>query len=541
MKRFPFFPYLFFLFASVIVFPYVRWYADNPDTFQYISIAKKYLSGDWQQAINGYWSPLISWLLTIPILIFKNEILAFKILQFLTGLFVLHQWIRLIHRTPIAGFSKSILILIAIPFLVDYAFLNLTPDLLFVGLLLMLINTVSNENIFSDRRQSIRAGIAGGLLYTAKAFGFPFFIAFIFLVFIIENFRKALPGEKWKNLTFLYGVFFMVCSFWIAAISFHYGRFTISEASRFNRNAEAAPLPGRSEELPILSGGIFIPVNDDMSAWESPGEYLKNDQVTLFSSPQKFFQIVSRNISSIYYFDFRHQAGALFFIFLLIFLFRKGFKRLVSEKWLLVLLVFIILFYVGYSLILVHARYTWINNLLMIVSAMYLIQVVFESSFYRYVRFFFISVLILLSVKRPLKEILFTADGNYPVFWMFQAIKHPFETMWIFYRPDIRMQKAVDEIQKQNKFLKANFASLKTPGMERDGYTSCLRLVNSVNGKYYGQVNDDIKFTDLKNILLSGNIDYLVTWRNTDFGIEIPEYVNFDAGIRIYRLRTGSD
>ncbi len=38
------------------------------DEISYINIAHAYASGHWQNAINGYWSPLYSWLM-VPFLI----------------------------------------------------------------------------------------------------------------------------------------------------------------------------------------------------------------------------------------------------------------------------------------------------------------------------------------------------------------------------------------------------------------------------------------------------------------------------------------
>ncbi|HNP97958.1 MAG TPA: hypothetical protein PKK99_02840, partial [Bacteroidia bacterium] len=50
---------LLLYFSGSAVFMYFSlWYFDNPDTFQYLSIAQKYASGNFNLAINGYWSPL---------------------------------------------------------------------------------------------------------------------------------------------------------------------------------------------------------------------------------------------------------------------------------------------------------------------------------------------------------------------------------------------------------------------------------------------------------------------------------------------------
>ena len=139
MKKRYLFSCIFYLFATAIIFPYIRWYADNPDTFQYLAIAIKYLSGDWSHAINGYWSPIISWLLAIPLLFFDDQLLAFKLLQILIGLFTLWQWVNLLDKTTLNNTAKNILVFTAIPFLLDYSLLNGTPDLLFMGLLFISI------------------------------------------------------------------------------------------------------------------------------------------------------------------------------------------------------------------------------------------------------------------------------------------------------------------------------------------------------------------------------------------------------------------
>src|SRR5688572_11623930 len=37
----------------------------NNDTLAYINLAERYAAGDWQHAINGFWSPMYSWILCI--------------------------------------------------------------------------------------------------------------------------------------------------------------------------------------------------------------------------------------------------------------------------------------------------------------------------------------------------------------------------------------------------------------------------------------------------------------------------------------------
>jgi hypothetical protein len=35
----------------------------GPDASAYLTIARKYNAGDFHNAVNGYWSPLLSWLI----------------------------------------------------------------------------------------------------------------------------------------------------------------------------------------------------------------------------------------------------------------------------------------------------------------------------------------------------------------------------------------------------------------------------------------------------------------------------------------------
>lgn len=527
---------IFYLFASAIIFPYVRWYADNPDTFQYLAIASKYCSGDWSHAVNGYWSPMISWLLTIPLLFFNDQLLAFKILQVLIGVFTLWQWNRLLNKTSIRKSRKNILVFVFIPFIIDYSLLNATPDLLFMGLLFMLINFFLTGDISSNRVLAIKTGLAGGILYLTKAFGFPFFIAITIIIIFFELRGKERKRIVWKNVALLYGIFFLISFVWIVSLSLHYNRFTISEAVRFNMSREAAPLPGRSASLPVLNKGLFAPLTNSLSAWESPGEYVNNVKITPFNSTSDYLKIIKRNLLSIYYFDFRHQAGIIFLLLLFLFIIRRGINELMKERWILILMLFILLLYGGYALILVHTRYTWINNLLMVIMSAYFIQSIFNKKSLRFISAISFIFILLLSVKRPVKEILFTSDSDYPVGWIVGSLTHPFETMWIFYRSDVRLQRVINEVQTNN-FLSGNVASLKIKGMDRDPYTNALRIAQAGNCRYYGQLNDEINLQLQKDELKKMNINYIITWKNTEWGNEAPVYYNVEAEVKIYSLK----
>ena len=522
--------------CAAIIFPYVQYYADNPDTFQYLDIAKKYLNGDLKNAINGYWSPMISWLLLLPLLVFKVELLAFKILQLLIGAFTFSQWHRLLKRFPLNERWKKVLVFFPIPFLLDYALLNATPDLLFVGLTLVLINQMLEGRIFKERKSAILTGITGAVLYFTKAFGLPFFLVLMIVFLTHQLVKKGNKTLIFKNASTLFFVFLILTFFWIFPLSRHYQKFTISEAVRFNMSREAAPLPERGPELPILSKGLYEPLNNNASAWETPGEYLSQGTITLFNSPKEYLSVVKRNILSIYYFDFRNQVGIFFIALFFLFLFRRGFGELMKVRHVSFALIFIILIYGSYALILVHTRYVWINTWLMLLSSVYFIQETISFQKWKTTTSLLFYFLLALAIKRPLKEIFFTSDENLPVQWMFHSLKQPLTTLWILYKPDLQLQQDIQEIEKAG-ILKGNVASLKVNSSERDPYTNSLRIARENHCRYFGQLDYGLSEEKQLMELQKFKIDFLLTSGYKEWGLTSPVYFNPETGIRIYKVK----
>lgn len=56
---------------AILMLKYYQYNLFNDD-ISYINIARGYAAGEWYESINGYWSPLISFLIT-PFLIFSSE------------------------------------------------------------------------------------------------------------------------------------------------------------------------------------------------------------------------------------------------------------------------------------------------------------------------------------------------------------------------------------------------------------------------------------------------------------------------------------
>jgi hypothetical protein len=55
------------------------------DATLYLSIAEKYVSGDFGNAINGYWGPLLSWLLIPFLFLGSTHLFAINALNWILG------------------------------------------------------------------------------------------------------------------------------------------------------------------------------------------------------------------------------------------------------------------------------------------------------------------------------------------------------------------------------------------------------------------------------------------------------------------------
>src|SRR5258706_3649627 len=76
-------------FAFVISFLIYHRYEITPDGISYISVAQKYLDGNFSDAINGFWGPLLSWLLVPFLAVGIPSLLAPEVVLLVTGAFAI--------------------------------------------------------------------------------------------------------------------------------------------------------------------------------------------------------------------------------------------------------------------------------------------------------------------------------------------------------------------------------------------------------------------------------------------------------------------
>ena len=542
-------PLFVYLLLATALFPYYQWYVNNPDSFQYLQIAKHYLDGYCHEAINGYWNPLQSWLL-IPFLWIGDPVRGMKILMVLEGALALGLWTNWIHRFALNRFFRNLLIFGVIPFLLSYAFLNPTADLLFMALVFCL--PISLDALYSENRLSnIWFGFSGALLFFAKAFGLPLFIFWTITAVIYER-RINRRFPKRRQLFSSAVAFLLPVLIWCALLSGKYGHITISEAARFNMTKEVAPLPGQIMHLPLLSGGLVKPAGEHaLSAWEEPMQVLSLHPLHPFSSTSdaKFYErVIERNILTIWYYDFKRQAGIIFVVITIFFVTVTVRRRkidsvdlennsFVSEKkaeWSPVLYAALLLFffYAGYSLVLVHTRYIWICTLLMLLLTSWMISEMTDVSggATKFAGRFAMCMVLLLALKRPVKEILFTIDKDYPIAELWNGIRHPIRTIYHTTQADRRVHRLALEFKNKMNEPGAIVSIGEFPG-DRHTYSASLFTAFYGGHPYFGQMEPG-------RDSLTPDVSYFLVW---DSKLSAPTrmsvlYVDQLTGARLFEL-----
>src|SRR5690606_31800021 len=117
-------------------------YQINPDGVGYISVAQKYLRGEWADAVNAYWSPLYSWLLVPLLAVGIEPLAATKVLGVGIGGLILFAMTRLLRLAGVRQDVRTIAALAAIPLVVDAAYDVITPDLLLAAALLLYLGSL---------------------------------------------------------------------------------------------------------------------------------------------------------------------------------------------------------------------------------------------------------------------------------------------------------------------------------------------------------------------------------------------------------------
>jgi len=277
-------------------------YQINPDGISYISVAQKYLGGDFSGAINGYWGPGLTWLLMPFLYLGIEPLLATKVLSLLIGVMTIIALRGLSYRFEMTESIRTVTLLAAVPVVLTFGFFYITPDALLTCIILFYLSVICGADYAGGMKKGAVCGALGGAAYLSKSFAFPFFISH-FVVMNAVRFVRSETGEDKKNVVhnFLAGaaVFAVISGIWIGLISNKYGRLTFGTSGKTTYRATASR--GAQGSAVLWIGFLEPPDEAAMSAWEDPS-YVKVPPPEAMDSWSYFghqIRVVGRHIRKI--------------------------------------------------------------------------------------------------------------------------------------------------------------------------------------------------------------------------------------------------
>jgi hypothetical protein len=500
---------LVYIILAIILFPHFQ-YQLNPDGISYMSIAQKYQLHDYSNAINGYWGPLISWLMVPFLKIGLKPQIAAVLLLLIIGLTVVIQSYSIIIKLNINILLKNTASGLISIIVIYFAFHTITPDLLFVSFSLAFINKIFDQSFSNFKYSGVWMGLIGSALYLTKSFGFPFFIATFFTVSLIFYLRTDNINDRSRIISnYILGmiIFIIISGFWISLISHKYGHFLIGTSGAYNR----ALTEPKSLGHPMFYAGLLDPPNSTAtSIWEDVS-FLKIKSWNIFDSTNTMIyeiRIICKNIIAILsiLIDFSLLAIPVFLVALGYLL--KIRKQVFSDK-IFYLVLFLIIMFSGYAMIAVDPRYIWLSNIILIIMGAKLLNLLFDKvPLRKIIKLGIIGIYLFSFLVLPLKSIYRSLDEG----------------------------KNLYELSNRLNKLDINGRIASIGDWERSYYISFH------NGwQYYGR-SGNLNESDLENELKNKMIDYYFVWESDNNNLNfLNKYKEITGGningLKIYRLK----
>ncbi|KQW06668.1 hypothetical protein ASC66_09445 [Leifsonia sp. Root4] len=252
-----------FLFVCAYAF---RFSLNNIDGISYISIAEQYAAGQFDIAVNAYWSPMISWLLAPLLASGLNGPQSFMLINALSasigvGVGSWYLW----KRTNRHFWATFLFLATSVVFFSGSSFI-LTPDsLVAVWVIVFLVTLSWLDDILDSPEVSTRRlwacgavlGIVGALGYFIKLFIVPLLVATLIVWFVIRlvTARKGTFWDRARSTTLVLVssvvIAAVVCAPWVLALSLKYDEPTIGTSFSVNINKKFDPNANSDQVTPL--------------------------------------------------------------------------------------------------------------------------------------------------------------------------------------------------------------------------------------------------------------------------------------------------
>lgn len=357
------------------LYPFLQNYID-PDATSYLTISKRYLQGDYQNAINAFWSPLGIWLTTLAVKTFGWELFtAAIIVNTIASLSTLWTSQYLFHKFRQSAFER---LLFAVFFALFWAYATYKQsftDIWQYFFLTLYFLILTHQAFVRKWHYWIGLGIVAALAYFAKAYAF--YYSLLLLCIILGMQYKYYKNISFKKLILIFVVVLitqvLVASPWIGLLYQKYHQITLSTAGNLNLSWWLMGTQDYNSNIkvvlpPSVSGGIFC--------FEDP--YLYQGNLPKFwHAPGLFFKQMIRvaynylgwnesaNILSSFYFSI--------WIISLVYFFSK--KRWQQNQGIQQVWLFFISYPIAFWLMTFdHGRYLWLTLPLSCILALYFFE-----------------------------------------------------------------------------------------------------------------------------------------------------------------------
>ncbi len=512
-KAFPFVMIAYVVLALGLVGFYR--YQLGPDGVPYISIAEKYAAGDWQNAVNGYWGPLISWLLVPFLLLGLPALLSTKLLTLCIGFFAIIGLRRMLDRFELSDSLRRAILLSSVIIVLEFALWIFTPDLLLSCILLYYFSIVFRGDYPGGARKGSLCGMIGALAYLAKAYAVPFFLCH-FTIMNVLHYLASPESKKRKTVirSFVLGVvvFVVLVSPWVYTISSKYDTVTVGMGGRYSWRVVGPESKGQA----VVSLGFLVPSNETaISGWEDPCT-IEMPAWSPFESRANLLHAVRnvlRNVKRIMMVcaSFSVLSAAILFGYVLLCAvpLKKGMFRQAA----IYPLMTVVLYAGGFLIYLVESRYLWPLCFLLLPMGGHLLHRLLKSDFFDPLRTkIAIGVFVLSFIAIPLAQLIRDMNVGKDLYLISRTLDEHCE-------------------------IKGRVAS-------NMNWSETLKVSYHLNLRYYGVPKPGAGEKELEAELRKHGIEFFFVWdeegEEISFLSEHEEVTGGKvAGLRVYRM--GSD
>lgn len=502
---------IIYVVLAIILLPRYQ-YQVNPDGVSYIGIAQKYMRLDFANAVNGFWGPMLSWLLIPFLKLGTAPLLSAKFLSLSVGLVVLWQSHVFFKILNIEGHSRKVLMVLMAVVALYFALSVITPDILIVCFILAYFNIIFRQGYSSSKLAGVWSGIFGALLYLTKSYGFPFFVVH-FLVFNLIFFftTKEKTARKRIGINYISGmvVFVFISFFWVFTISQKYGHFTLGTAGSYNHTLIGPQSLGHPLGHPMHIMGFLAPSNSSaISVWEDISNVEFPGWELFGSFDNVMFQVKTILANWVEIFTILEKFSFLSVVILIAawFYLRKKRKLFVSNPvFLLIISLFILV--AGYSTLLIVNRYIWLGIIILLAMGAKLLD---EFEAQRKIKY---------KSKLIMTYILAASFLILPARNLYMNLDFGVQ----FYN----FSKAISKFGIEGRVASNIY------------WHETLYVSFYNNWKYYGEIG---KETKIKEGLDKNEIDYLLVWDRDNQRLKfVEQYEEITKGairgLRVYKLR----